>query len=108
MFSYKKRLVVILSLLMLLGMFVPVSASEVSGVFEGTGHGMQGPITVSVTVSAGKITGIEYLKYTETENIAAVAKQRIPEQIIAHQALGVDTLICDIMTCFGIINAVAD
>lgn len=108
MFSYKKSLVVILSLLMLLGMFVPVSASEVSGVFEGTGHGMQGPITVSVTVSAGKITGIEYLKYTETENIAAVAKQRIPEQIIAHQALGVDTVSGATMTSFGIINAVAD
>ncbi len=108
MFNCKKSLAVLLMVMMLIGVCFSALASDVSGVFEGTGYGMQGPITVSVTVAAGKITGIEYVRYTETENIAAVAKQRIPEQIIAHQALGVDTVSGATMTSYGIINAVAD
>ena len=108
MFNCKRSLAVLLMVMMLIGVCFSALASDVSGVFEGTGYGMQGPITVSITVAAGKITGIEYVRYTETENIAAVAKQRIPEQIIAHQVLGVDTVSGATMTSYGIINAVAD
>ncbi len=79
-----------------------------SNTFEGTGHGMQGPITVSISVAEGEITGIEFLEYYETPNIAAVAKERIPELIIEHQALGLDAVAGATLTSFGILNAVAD
>ncbi len=83
-------------------------ATDISGVFEGEGHGMQGPITVNMTVEKGIITGIEYVTYSETPNITAVAKERIPAQIVEHQSLSVDTVTGATLSSFGIMNAVAD
>lgn len=84
------------------------AAPAVSGTFEGNGHGMQGPITVSITVEDSRITGINYVTYSETENITAVAKERIPAQIVDHQSLSVDTVTGATLSSHGIINAVAD
>ena len=86
----------------------PVPATEISGTFEGEGHGMQGPIKVNVTVDKGAITAIEYVAYNETANITAVAKERIPAQIVEHQSLSVDTVTGATLSSYGIMNAVAD
>lgn len=102
----RKYLALLISVLMVFTLTTGI-ASE-SKTFEGTGYGMQGPITVSITVDEGKITAIEYVQYTETANITAVAKERIPAQIIEHQALGLDTVAGATLTSFGIMNAVAD
>ncbi len=83
-------------------------AADISGTFEGEGYGMQGPIIVNVTVEKGVITGIEYVTYTETANITAVAQERIPAQIVEHQTLSVDTVTGATLSSFGIINAVTD
>lgn len=48
-------------------------AAPVNGVFEGTGYGMQGPITVSITVADSAITAIDFVENSETANVAAVA-----------------------------------
>ncbi len=105
----KKRLLLILFLcaLMVFPMNLTLASAETK-TYEGTGHGMQGPITVSISVDDGKITGIDFVQYSETANITAVAKERIPSQIIAHQALGLDTVAGATLTSYGIINAVAD
>ncbi|GHV18143.1 hypothetical protein FACS189493_7060 [Spirochaetia bacterium] len=84
------------------------TTGNISGVFEGTAPGMQGPITVQITVSGGTITGIEYLKYSETANITVVAKERVPRQIIEYNSLAVDTVTGATLASRGIINAVAD
>lgn len=83
-------------------------AASVSGTFEGKGHGMQGPITVSIKVEDNKITGIDYITYTETENITSVAKERIVAQIVEQQSLSVDTVTGATLSSHGIINAVTD
>ncbi len=84
------------------------SATDVSGTFEGESHGMQGPIKVSIAVDKGIITGIEYLTYMETENVTAVAKERIPAQIVEHQSLNVDAVTGATLSSYGIMGAVAD
>lgn len=105
----KKRISLILFLCML--MALPMSQMTLlaeASTFEGTGRGMQGPITVAISVSDGKITNIEFVQYTETANISVVAKERIPSQIIEHQALGLDAVAGATLTSYGILNAVAD
>ena len=83
-------------------------AEAVSGTFEGTGHGMQGAITVSITVEENAITEIAFVEYPETENITAVAMERIPAQIIEYQALGLDTVTGATFSSYGILAAVED
>lgn len=80
----------------------------VNGSFEGTAGGMQGPITVSITVKDSKITDIEFKENKETPNVSVVAFERIPKQIIENQSLSVDTVTGATLSSFGIINAVAD
>jgi len=105
----KRRLFLALFLSVLLVLTGSVHAAQAEAqTFEGAGHGMQGPITVNITVDEGKITGIEFLVYTETGNITAVAKERIPALIVEHQSLGLDAVTGATLTSYGIINAVAD
>ena len=105
----KCRLFLALFLSVLLVLTGSVHAAQAEAqTFEGAGHGMQGPITVNVTVDEGKITGIEFLVYTETGNITAVAKERIPALIMEHQSLGLDAVTGATLTSYGIINAVAN
>ncbi|KPU43753.1 urocanate reductase precursor [Oxobacter pfennigii] len=82
--------------------------NPINGNFEGTANGMQGPITVSITVKDSKITAIEFKKNSETPNVAVVAVERIPKQIIEHQSLSVDTVTGATLASYGIINAVAN
>ena len=63
----KKALCIFLTLSML--MLLMVSALAEPAVFTGSARGMQGDVVVNVTIDDGKITGIEYEKYPETENI---------------------------------------
>jgi len=87
----------------------PAPAAEpINGVFEGTGYGMQGKIVVSLTVENGKMTKIEFVENNETPNVAKVANERIPAQIIEHQTLVVDTVTGATLASYGIMNAVKD
>ena len=84
----------------------PAVEPGVTGQFIGGAMGFQGPIEVQITVEDGIITEIEYLEFQDTLSLTHVAKERIPAQIIAHQSLGVDTVVGVTMTSFGIIGAV--
>lgn len=86
----------------------PVASEPINGVFEGTGYGMQGKIVVSLTVEDGKMTKIEFIENNETPNVAKVANERIPAQIIEHQTLVVDTVTSATLASYGIMNAVKD
>ncbi|SDZ88559.1 flavocytochrome c [Oribacterium sp. KHPX15] len=68
-------------------------ASEgVSGEFEGTAPGMQGPVTVKLTVENGQITKVDLTEISETDSLTTVAKERIPAQIVEHQTTKVDAV----------------
>ena len=80
----------------------------VSGTFEGTSPGMQGPVTVSVTVENGLIKAIDFVENSETPYVAVVANERIPQQIIEHQSLAVDTVTGATITSNAIMRAVSN
>ena len=100
----KKALCIFLTLSML--MLLSLSALAEPAVFTGSARGMQGEVIVNVTIDDGKITGIEYEKYPETENITYVARDRIPAQIIEHQTVDVDTVTGATFASYAIIGAV--
>lgn len=68
------------------------STEGVSGTFTGTASGMQGPVTVEMTVENGTITNVTVIESSETAGVADVALERIPAQIVEHQTTTLDTV----------------
>jgi flavocytochrome c len=64
----------------------------VSGVFSGSSVGMQGTVTVEMTVEDGKITNVELTECHETAGLSDVATTRIPQQMIEYQTTTVDAV----------------
>ena len=67
-------------------------AAAVSGTFEGSSVGMQGTVTVSMTVEDGKITNVELTECHETPSIASVAMERLPQLMVEHQTTTLDNV----------------
>lgn len=67
-------------------------SSNVNGTFTGTSTGMQGPVTVEMSVENGKITKVAVTESSETAGLADVALERIPAQIVEHQTTKLDTV----------------
>ena len=67
-------------------------ASSVSGTFAGSSVGMQGPVTVTLTVENGTIAAAELTECSETPAVCSVAMERIPAQIVEYQTTEVDTV----------------
>lgn len=68
------------------------ATSSASGTFTGSSVGMQGTVTVSMTVEDGKITNVELTEIHETPAVASVAMERIPAQMVEYQTTTVDTV----------------
>lgn len=74
-------------------------------VYTGSSVGMQGTITVALTVENGKITKAEITECHETVGVADVAIERIPAQIVEHQTTTVDTVTGATLASNGIMRA---
>lgn len=103
----KKYFAVLAALLMLTMCVSAQAAIYTAGTYEGTAAGLNGDITVSVTVSSDAITAVEILAQQETAGIADAALAQIPERIVASQSLGVDSVSGATFTSKGIVDAVA-
>ena len=68
------------------------TATASSKTFTGSSTGMQGPVTVTLSVDGGKITNVELTEISETPSVASVAMERIPQQIVEHQTTTLDTV----------------
>ena len=68
------------------------TANAFGKTFTGSSTGMQGPVTVTLSVDGGKITNVELTEISETPSIASVAMERIPQQIVEHQTTTLDTV----------------
>lgn len=68
------------------------SATAASGVYEGSSVGMQGTVTVSMTVEDGKISNVELTECHETPAVASVAMERLPQQMVEHQTTKLDAV----------------
>ena len=79
-----------------------------AGTYSGTGKGKKGNIVVNVTFSDSAIESIEVTDSKETERIAAMAFERIPQDVIELQSLNVDTTTGATLASMGLIDAIAD
>ena len=55
------------------------------GTYTGEGQGLKGPITVEVTVAGGKITAVEVVSGSDTEEYFNQAKAEVPKRIVEEQ-----------------------
>lgn len=79
------------------------------GTYEGVGQGHGGDITVSVTVTDGKLTNVEVVSQNETEAIYSSAVDTIIEGIIANNGTtNVDAVSGATESSSGIMDAVND
>jgi len=78
------------------------------GTYEGSARGYHPGLTVSVTVSGGKIASIEITSHNETPGFYEKAFNSVPDEIIDSQSTSVDTVSGATRSSVGIINAVAN
>jgi len=76
-----------------------------SGVFTGASTGMQGPVTVEMTVEKGRITDVKITESHETPAVATVAMERIPQDIVKYQTTSVDVVTGATLASRAIMNA---
>ena len=77
------------------------------GVYEGSGIGRNGEIKVAVTVADGKISAVEILSSSESEDIGAMALPKLVDQAIAANSAAIDGASGATMTSDGFRQAVA-
>lgn len=106
----KRFLGLLLSLTMVFTMFTGLALAEgyTDGTYTGEANGMGGAVPVTVTVSGGKITGIQVGEHQETPGLADPALEQIPQDIIAAQSTEVDSVSGATVTSEAIKQAVAN
>lgn len=78
------------------------------GKYEGEGMGYGGPIKVELELDEEKIVAVNVLAHDETTRISGPAIERIPEAIVEHQSIEIDTVSGATFSSLGIISAVKD
>lgn len=122
----KKIMAVLVALTMILSFncfaFAEGAAAEktpmTAGSYEGSAAGLNGPVTVNVTVSEDAIKAIEVTAQQETPGIGAPLTEAgyegdtpvasIPAAIVANQTLNVDAVSGATITSYAVRNAVKD
>lgn len=89
-----KLISLLLCLSMLLGLSTAAYAQNAykAGEYEQTVNGMNGPVTIKVTVSEDKIEKIEVLSHMETPGIGDYALENVADAIVENQSLAVDSI----------------
>ncbi len=78
------------------------------GVYEGSGEGYAGSITIEVTINGGAITNIEIVMSTETESIGGAAYGELIGQALVAQNAEIDLVSGATVTAQGFIEALED
>jgi len=78
------------------------------GTYTGTARGYKPGLTVSVTVSGGKIVDIKITSHNESRGFYEVPFQVVPQEIIEEQSTSVDAVSGATRSSKGIMNAVAN
>jgi uncharacterized protein with FMN-binding domain len=76
------------------------------GIYEGTGRGYRGPISVQVVVSGGYITEIEILDSIEDQFIGGQAIEELLELIIFYNTTDLDVISGATESSRGFLEAV--
>ena len=81
---------------------------SLSGVFRGTGAGLNSDIEVEVTIAGDVITDIAVIAHDDTADIAEPVFEELEQQIIESQELDVDTVSGATVSSEGFLEAVAE
>jgi len=79
-----------------------------AGTYRATVPGMQGALSVEVTVSPSAITSVRVTDHVETPGLADWPVELIPARIVEHQSLAVDVLTGATLTSRAILFAAED
>lgn len=90
----------------------PVDYSNVEiaftpGTYTGTARGRNADVSVEVTVSEKRIESVNVLPNSESLGVSDLPQVRIPEEIVAYQSLGVDSVSGATITSNAILSAAA-
>ena len=77
------------------------------GEYTATVDGQEGPMTVKVTVTEGKIADVKIEENHETQSIAGAALEQLPGKIVAENSCDIDGVAGATMTSGRILDAVA-
>ncbi|HWP79913.1 MAG TPA: FAD-binding protein [Candidatus Acidoferrum sp.] len=83
----------------------PPPPSYTAGTYEATAQGMNGPVPVSVTVSADKIEAVTVGENVETLGLGDIAAKKLPGRIVEKQSLAVDVVSGATITSYAILSA---
>lgn len=78
------------------------------GTYTGEGTGRNGSIVVDVTVSENRIESIEVKEQAETPDISTLPLERIPQEVVEYQSLGVDSIAGATITSAGVKMAISN
>ena len=78
------------------------------GTYSATVDGQEGPLTVDVTISEGKIGVVEVIEENETDGISDAALEELPGIIVEENSVNVDTVSGSTLTSNRILDAVTD
>ena len=103
----------LLAILLCLIMIMPTAAAwaggtMTDGTYTATFSGMDGPITLDVTVENDAITAITVTEDNETAGVGAKALEILPSIVIENQSLAVDSISGATITSAAFKAAVAD
>ena len=76
------------------------------GTYTGEAPGRNGEVKVEVTVDANKILSVKVLETKETAGIGTLAESTLPQEIVAANTAGVDSVSGATLTSAAVINAV--
>ena len=86
----KKRIASLLLVLAMMLSIVPAMAETVTG--TGTAKGFGGDITVTITLTDGKITDVTAVGEKETQGIGSVALEKLPAAMEENNTINVDAM----------------
>ena len=86
----KKRIASLLLVLAMMLSIVPAMAETVTG--TGTAKGFGGDITVTITLTDGKITDVTAVGEKETQGIGSVALEKLPAAMEENNTINVDAV----------------
>lgn len=105
----KKQIVTLLSLMLLCASIASAQAAYTPGTYTGVSeNGRNSAVKLEVTFSEEAITGIQVTEHEETPGLSDPALTVLPENILAAQSLGVDTIGGATITSKAVLEAVAD
>ena len=105
----KTAAVLIFSLLFVLVSGIMAHAADLpDGSYQGKANGIEGEISIEISVQDGAITDISVLEDNETAGVGEKALKLIAEDVVATQSLGVDSVAGATISSAAMKAAIAD